>query len=716
MAKISTVSATLLTLCLQIIFTHTSAIGIHLLSPQNIIKAQIGEELDIVCSASKCNTKEPGFTWSNLIDKTVSGTVKTNGKTSILTMKVGFETDGSYRCTVSCDNPPAEKRFTIMVYSFPSEPILHISSLVVGQQSRITCTFPNIYPAEMLSAEILLAGASVANIDDAEINYKEYEEQNITLTYDVVLVEEMDTKEVTCVAILKFLGEVVDPITKNTTQTLALMYPPGEPKIVVQPSKRVNAGEEVHLLCSSNSRYQAVVQWVKLMGGQELEMSSDGHGALTLSNVETEYSGVYICYVENSAGRTSSSVEINVQGLPEKPTLSIKPGTRVVAGEEVIIECLASNNTNVTLWKIADDGEISLDSARGFRIDAAEPIDAAVYKCISENQYGVSETSESLTVEYPPRETILTSSSIEVTDGHMVTLTCVSKGVPIPKFDIYKLLESGESVLLSSDPEVTLSEVTSGIYECQASNVLGSDKDNLEILVGAPPKNTVLTITPSHTVREGDSVYLRCKSESSPAPKLVLRMKTDLGMTELESVHGEYRISHATSEHTGTYVCESSNGIGQQTVETTLTVLVPPRNTIVAFTPSPVVTEGDSVQILCSSEGSPDLTHVLMKRIEDGTIRLLSNDGSYNITHVGMENAGTYVCKSKNKAGEEVVMNTLTVQDRQHSSPRFNPTSMFIFGSVAFVSAGVIASIVYHLKKSKLQGSYSLVKALRSKV
>ncbi|XP_066453318.1 vascular cell adhesion protein 1 isoform X2 [Eleutherodactylus coqui] len=792
MGKTRTLTPTLLRLLFSITFMQTSALDFSLSSPQTTIEAQIGEELRITCFASKCSDKNPSFTWSTLMDKILGGNVISVGQTSTLTMTVDAESEGSYRCTVSCDNPPGERRFKILVYSFPSDPTLHISSLVVGQQSRITCIIPSIYPYEMLSADIKLNEEIVAEFDSTESTLNSYEIQNISLTHDLILTE--DVKTIKCEAILPFPDTDIEPIKRQAELNLTLMYPPAKPEITVRPSPMVKAGEDIQLSCSSDSRSQTVVQWLRLMGDVELQMPSNYQGSLTIIHTKPEDSGVYICYVKNEAGITSLQVEINVQDLPEKPTLSLKPGTRVVAGQAVTIECLVSDGTNFILRKISEDGDVFLAPTGKVIIKEADPIDTAVYKCIAENQYGVSETSKSLTVEYPPRETILSSSSIDLNEGDTVTMTCVSKGVPAPTISIYQLLTSGESVLLSQDPEITLANVTSGIYQCQATNRLGSEKDKLELMVRVPPSNTSITIMPSHTVKEGDSVHIRCISESFPDPNLVLRMKTELGINELESEHGQYSISHATVEHTGTYICESSNVVGQQIaeailtvqappqntlisitpssvvregdsvqvrctseaspaptlalkmkmeddvvdlvsdggeynivhaevrhtgdeiVETTLHVEVPPRNTYLVINPSAVVKEGDSVQIWCSSEGSPEPSLVLKFRIEDEFISLESSDGFYNITHVGMKNAGMYMCESTNEVGQQVVEGKLTVQKPQQQSPSFNPTPMFIFGSAAFVTAGIIGSVIYHLKKSKLKGSYSLVKALRSKV
>ncbi|XP_063796150.1 vascular cell adhesion protein 1-like isoform X2 [Pseudophryne corroboree] len=815
---------------LQIIPTHTSASDITLSLPHTIISAQIGEELHITCEANTC--EKPGFIWANLVDSTLSGTVSTVGQKSTLTMKVNSESDGSYRCTVSCNKPPPEKSFKIAVYSFPSDPILDMSSAVVGEQSRITCTLTNIYRSEMMTAKIMLDTEIVVEYNGAEVDEYDQKIKNISFWHDLILEESYEAKKIECVAEMEFQEEdEIDPIIRQTSIDLHLKYPPAKPQIRTHPSTTVRAGEEISLTCSCDSASQAYIQWLKLVDGRKLEMPTDDQGILTLSSAEPQDSGIYICCAKNDVGETSSQVEITVQGLPEIPKITIQPGARVTAGQTVTIECFANGNrnTNVTLWKVSEELDILLHGTEGkFFIKEAAPSDTAEYRCTAENHYGLADTSESLTVTYPPRETVLSSSAVDVKEGDTVTLSCASKGDPKPSISLYKLLLSGESLLLSEGPVVTLTLLTSGIYQCHASNVLGRQEDTLELKVRVPPKNTHVTITPSPVVREGDSVQITCTSEASPAPSLVLYIRTENGLVELESESGEYNVSHAgagdigtyicesknvvgqqiaetpltvqvppknthvtitpspvvregdsvqitcTSEAStapslvlyirtenglvelesesgeynvshagagdiGTYICESTNVVGQQIAETPLTVQVPPKNTHVTITPSPVVREGDSVQITCTSEASPAPSLVLYIRTENGLVELKSESGEYNVSHAGAGDIGTYICDSKNVVGQQIAETPLTVQVPHRNTtvvvipsqnitegdtviitlrqpkPNFNPISVII-GSVAFVSAGIIGAAIYLLKQAKVQGSYSLVKALKNTV
>ncbi|KAM5148566.1 vascular cell adhesion protein 1 [Mantella aurantiaca] len=825
---------------LQIMIICAYAKDITLIKPQSTIIAQVGEELRITCLGTKC--ENPEFIWSSLADSPLRGITNNFGQISILTMKISRENLDQYdpyRCTVRCDKPPAEKGFKVIVYSFP-KPILTISSRIAGEQSLITCTIPDAYPFYMVKAWIWIGERIVTEYDpekDEGIDVM----KNISLSHDLILTEENEAQKIKCEAELQFQEDGIDPINQNTSMHLELLYPPGKPNITVFPATNVNAGENILLTCTYESRSLVSLQWMKLDKDNKMVKLSIFREILTIRNAKPEDSGMYICRVWNDVGERSSQVQITIQALPEKPKLTISPTTTVQVGTSVTIECLTNDkkNVNVTLWKVLRDGDTLLLEAKGkLVIKEANPMDTAVYKCTAENHYGESEASESLTVEYPPMETTLTSSDEEVNEGGEITLTCASKGVPEPSFILYHLLPSGHRVLLSEGPVVTLANVTSGIYQCEAINTLGSKKETLELTVRFPPRNTFLTITPSLVTREGESLHIRCTSEAYPAPRLVLKKKTKTGLTELKaengqysiinvteehagryicessnmlgqqeikatvivqvppkntnitmtpsaevgegesidirciseaspaprlslkmmnedgvrelvSENGQYQIAHVHMKHSGTYICESTNIAGQQQVETTLTILVPPKNTFILISPSSLVKEGDDVHIQCVSQAYPSPVLVLMMKTEHGLInKLESENGGYNITNAGEKNIGTYICESTNLFGQQTAEDTLTVQipprnttvvtpsqnitagvtvtvtydthiippqERQQSS-RFDYVPPAIIGSVVLVTAGFIAIIAYHLKQAKVQGSYSLVKALRSKV
>ncbi|XP_041446507.1 vascular cell adhesion protein 1 [Xenopus laevis] len=799
-----------MTVFVMALFISISQADFHmsLKPPQRVISLQIGETFEFLCEAFDC--PNPTFTWASLMDKTLSGTVNTEGSRSILTMQVSAESEGSYLCKVFCNQHKEEKSFTISVYSFPSEPVLHISSLVAEVQSNIICTVPLVYPSEMLSLSLLKNKEVVSEYDSSMEIAQDggFQLRNASLSYAWIPHVEDEGSVIECEAEMSFVDDEIKPITRSTNVTLSVAYPPPNPNITVQPSKSVQAGKDISLYCSAESRPQATVRWVKESGNVENELPSE-NGHLGLTEVKPQESGKYICYAENEAGRKSASVVITVQGVPSEPEISILPATTVIQGQAVTIKCvghISDINTQVTLWK-----ETLMLSKEGIvHIERADPMDTAMYKCKASNQYGEREAMESLTVQFPPKNTRLTITPSElVREGDQVIIQCTSEAFPTPTLILKEKTEHGEVELETTRGMSVITSATvehSGTYTCKSINPVGNEVAELSLSVQVPPKNTRLTITPSELVREGDQVIIQCTSEAFPTPTLILKEKTEHGEVELETTRGMYIITSATVEHSGTYTCKSINPVGNEVAELSLSVQVPPKNTRLTITPSELVREGDQVIIQCTSEAFPTPTLILKEKTEHGEVELETTRGMYIITSATVEHSGTYTCKSINPVGNEVAELSLSVQvppqnttvlvkpsknvmegdtvtitcethssplptillkkvctgtdsttqreaengtftlhnvtrndtgtyvisiineagntteviqinvQARYQSPQYSFATPIIATSLFAVSAAVIGLIVYHMKQVRLQGSYSLVNALRSRV
>ncbi|XP_018116570.1 vascular cell adhesion protein 1 [Xenopus laevis] len=605
------------------LFMATSQADFHMtLEPeQREISLQMGETFQFLCEAFDC--PNPTFNWGTLMDKTLSGTVNTEGSRSTLTMQVSYESEGTYRCKVFCNQHKQEKYFKISVYSLPSDPILHISSLVAEVQSSIICTVHLVFPSEMLSLRLLKDSEEVV-AEYGSLSVEIYQDlRNVSLSYDWIPHVEDDGSVILCEAEISFVDEGIKPITRATNAILSVAYPPSNPNITVLPSKSVRAGENISLGCLAESHTQATVRWVKESANVALPSEN---GNLEITGVQPQDSGKYICYVENEAGRNSASVVITVQGVPIEPEISILPATTVIQGQAVTIECVGhrDSDTQVTLWK-----ETLMLSTDGIaHIERADPMDTAMYKCKASNQYGDTEAMEFLTVQFPP-------------------------------------------------------------------------------------KNTRLTITPSELVKEGDQVIIQCISEAFPAPTLIL--ETEYGQVELEATNGKHIIISATVEHSGTYTCKSINSVGKEVAELSLIVQGPPQNTTILVKPSKNVTEGDTVTITCETQSTPFPTILLKKMCPGNSTIQQAENGTFILPNVTRNDTGTYVVSIINEAGNKTEVIEINVQAR-YQSPQNRFAIPIIATSLCAVAAVVIGLIVYHMKQAQLQGSYSLVKALRSRV
>ncbi|XP_053552548.1 vascular cell adhesion protein 1 [Bombina bombina] len=616
---------TLTQICLHLLLLSTDAFDITLSPSEPQIFAHIRDPISITCEASGCSN--PSFTWSSLLDKTLSGTVTNIGQKSILNMSsVSMESEGSYRCKVSCNKETKERSFTISVYSFPLDPELQISSLQVGAPSVITCSFRLIYPIERLDVsmwlgtELITTDNETPELTDTEIN--------INRSYSWVPTEKDEGKRVRCEGHMTFEQDGPHPLIRSTEQVLSLK-----------------------------------------------------------------------CF-------------------PRDPELSILPAPTVAKGENVTIQCTVPGASDtVTIWKVCDTGSILLQDKQGtVHIDSVQPHDSGVYKCRTNNTLGERETEELLTVEYAPRNTVISASSPIVDEGGSVTLSCVSEGVPAPRISLHQHLPSGESLQLSAYSEAHLTNVqsrSSGVYECISVNKLGSEYNTLELLVQAPPRNTQLTIIPSEVVKAGDLVTLSCTSEASPAPTLALKRKTKHGLVDLGAEGGTLSIFHAKEGHAGTYICQSTNTVGQQITEAKLSVQVPPRNSTVLVLPSENVTEGDTVIITCETHSIPSPTILLQKVCSGNNTFLQAKNGTFTLHNVTRNDTGTYMVSIINEAGSETEVIEILVKERRVSD-KHSVTTPVIVGSLAVVSACILGAIVYHLKQARQQGSYNLLTALKS--
>ncbi|KAM4642837.1 vascular cell adhesion protein 1-like [Discoglossus pictus] len=614
--------------CLLNLFLTSSAIHITLTPPESEISVQIGDPFSITCEAFGCSNST--FLWARLMDKTLSGAINSEGQRSVLSIpSVNEESEGHYICRVFCNGQNLEKDFQINVYSFPSDPVLQISSLVAGAESSVHCFLPLIYPGDMLEAFILLGGEHVIKDSDVMKPNEGIHLQNISLTYTWTPTESDEGKEVECKGVMSFLGEDSIPKTRSTKMALRLNYAPNIPFITSLPSNVVREGEQISITCTEESRSPTTITWVKMDGDKEIPIRSEERGTLRIQGVDLQDAGTYICYAKNKVGEKSAQVEITVQGFPGDPELSILPDSTVTKGEKVTIHCAAQgSHTLVTLWKVSEYGDVLLQDNEGaVYIEKAEPQHAGVYKCKTKNPFGEWEAEGLLRVEFPP-------------------------------------------------------------------------------------KNTNVSITPSGVVKENDLVVVSCFSEGSPHPEVVLKKKTNFGLVDLGVEGGEHIIFYAHVGHTGTYVCESTNTLGQELAEATLTVQVPPKNTTVLVLPSENVTEGDTVIISCETHSIPSPT-ILLKKVCGGNSTILqAKNGTFTLHNVTLNDTGTYMLRISNEAGNETEVIEILVKEHQVNH-QYRLTAPVILVSLAAVSLGVIGLIIYNMKQAKIKGSYNLVKALR---
>uniref|UniRef100_A0A8C0GVV2 Ig-like domain-containing protein n=1 Tax=Chelonoidis abingdonii TaxID=106734 RepID=A0A8C0GVV2_CHEAB len=296
---------------LLLVFVTSKAFEIEI-TPEYNVAAQIGDKLELTCSTTGCES--PSFTWRSQLDKPLDGSVNSKGSRSILTMDpVGFGNDNEYLCSAFCDHVKKERSIKVDVYSFPSDPVIEISTpMTVGEKASITCMVPKVYPSERLKMQL--------EKDESVLGTKEFyheehtettETKHLTLTF--IPTFEDTGKAITCVAELPIDEMEFEPKKRQTSQRLTVNYGPRNTTVSVTPSTTVKEGGAVTMTCTSYGNPAPKIFWTKhLISGVSQFLSENA--TLTINNVKAEDLGLYECEGVNQFGREKKTVDLIVQG------------------------------------------------------------------------------------------------------------------------------------------------------------------------------------------------------------------------------------------------------------------------------------------------------------------------------------------------------------------------------------------------------------------
>ncbi|XP_076976214.1 vascular cell adhesion protein 1 isoform X2 [Tamandua tetradactyla] len=373
------------------------------ISPGSQIAAQIGDSVVLTCGVTGCES--PSFSWRTQIDSPLSGKVRSEGTKSTLTLSpVGFENEHSYLCTATCGHKKLEKGIQVEVYSFPRDPEIEMSDLLVdGNPVTVTCKVPNVYPFDRLEIE-LLKGESIMKNQEffGDMDKQSLETKSLEMTF--IPTTEDTGKVLVCQAKLHIDEMEFEPKQRWGTQTLYVNVVPRNVTILVSPSTILEEGSSVNMTCFSDGFPTPKILWSKQLHDGDLQPLSE-NTTLTLIATKMDDSGIYVCEGINQAGISRKEVELIIQVAPKDIQLTVFPSETVKEGDTVIITCTCGNvpETWIILKKKAEIGDKLLKSIRGaYTIRKAQLEDAGVYECESKNEVGSQ--LRSLTLDVKGRE------------------------------------------------------------------------------------------------------------------------------------------------------------------------------------------------------------------------------------------------------------------------------------------------------------------------
>ncbi|XP_004936608.1 vascular cell adhesion protein 1 isoform X2 [Gallus gallus] len=430
-------------------------------------------------------------------------------------------------------------------------------------------------------------------------------------------------------------------------------------------------------------------------------------------------------------GRTSQTVLIILYVLMDVKAfeMEITPADRVVEriGATLILTC---NTTGCALPKFS--WRTQMDYPLGGKVYNNKTHSTLTMNPVSAENYNdylctvicnkeKKEKSVKVELYFGPQNTSINASpGNSLMEGHFLKLTCMTDSNPpaqvfwrkhLAKETIQHFIEN--SVL--SIPHAHFTD--SGQYICEVVNPVTNktEKATTNIVIQAPPKNASLMVFPSSSVKEGESVTISCSATGVPAVQIILEKKIGDVVTTLKTEDGKYTIDKVQPEDAGKYECTFTNKFGNHSLDVELDVKVPPQNITVLVYPSENVKEGENVTIMCSTYSNPPSQMILKKVNQDEEIILPAVNGTFTLYNVTKNDTGRYLLDVFNEVGNNIKVIEIAVVGKLEKPDQIMPL-MIALSCVTAIAIPVVAILIYVSRKAKINGSYSLVKALRLKV
>ncbi|NXF57572.1 VCAM1 protein, partial [Ciccaba nigrolineata] len=512
------------------------------------------------------------------------------------------------------------------------------------------------------------------------------------------------------------------------------------------PANRIVAqiGETLILTCNATGCASPSFSWRTQMdnplGGTVNNYIT--YSTLTMNPVSIVNSHDYLCTVScGEKGKKEKSIKVELYSFPSDPIIEISPS--LVAGEPVTVICkipdvYPSHRLEVLLKKeehVLHEKEFYEDESTNTETktvtysfnptaeDIGKDITCVAKLPIPTMGFEPKErvTSQKLNANFGPQNTIISASPGNLSmEGDPLKLTCVTESNPPPQIIWRKHLadESIQHLIENNVLSIPHARFTdSGLYICEVINPVTNitEKATVDIVIQDGPKNTTISVIPATAVKEGETVMMKCTSSGNPAPVISWKKKKATGESEKISEGATLTIQKIKSQDLELYECEAYNQFGKEEKSVKLLVQVPPQNITVLIYPSENVKEGENVTITCSTYSNPPSQMVLKKVHQEKEIILPSVNGTFILYNVTKNDTGRYLLDVFNEVGNNVKVIEIAVVGRLEKPDQMIPV-IIAFSCVTAIAVPVVAILIYVFRKAKINGSYSLVKALRLKV
>ncbi|XP_054709011.1 nephrin-like [Uloborus diversus] len=326
--------------------------------------------------------------------------------------------------------------------------------------------------------------------------------------------------------------------------------------------------------------------------------------------------------------------------------------------------------------------------------------DSSRFTCEAKNDAFQRSVQEHATLRVLHAPVFLTAEKVvEMVEGQSGEVNMTAKGYP--DIHSYRWSKDGISITKKTDsfrqaPSISadaavlylnhVSRHNSGAYTCVAQNLEGSASATVTLNVLYPA--TVMNITGTTDVTEGESAHLECTADGNPMGESTIswrrRDRLDKPFVSLNSEigHSLLIIGNITRRDAGILECVADNGVGKPSIAATqIVVLYRPTISKKSVQRLTAADEEDEVQLKCSAESYPRAsftwsfngTTITPKTLDSQKYSMLTEQKSNTewcnnlvVKAIRSSDYGIYTCIAGNQLGHDYV--TFTIVQKMSSA------------------------------------------------
>ncbi|KAK3711059.1 hypothetical protein QZH41_019233 [Actinostola sp. cb2023] len=461
------------------------------------------------------------------------------------------------------------------------------------------------------------------------------------------------------------------PAEQTKRQTECLVYYKPRNAVLTIDRATVCQNDTVNITCTSGPANPPANSY-KFYYNNVLVQNSSSNVYLTKATRGSPEVNRFTCVPSNHIG---DSVQNGTLDVTAKVTPSITQTTSnpvVAEGFNLNLTCNVSGTTplNVT-WTRSGKPDVQ---GMVYSITNTKRSDEGVYRCTVNNgaECPARSATINVTVNYKPRNAVLTIDRATVCQNDTVNITCTS-GPANPPANSYKFYYNNVLVQNSSS-NVYLTKATRGSPEvnrftCVPSNLLGDSVQNGTLDVTAKVAPSITQTTTNPVVAEGSNLNLTC-NVSGTTPLNVTWTRS--GKPDVQGM--VYSITNIKRSDEGVYRCTVNNGDECPARSATINVTVnflPGTPSIHIQPDQQVLCQGDTVNVTCNTTvGNPENTTLTFYRnnqmIREVTAETLNGKVTKATVAISLTpGINSFRCQATNLVGSSESMATVNVTGKE---------------------------------------------------